>query len=926
MPTKAEYEELNNGEYCTWKWQAVNGVNGFIITSLSNGNKIFLPAAGTKYEGTVHWSGHGGMYFTANQGGGNSSYAWTIVWNSNYAGGTRYFYNDNNYYPFSDYFNVKATRYSGHPVRPVKSTGRPTPDGMELTILTDSASWRLGDTNTTLYGSLRHTTPIKGEVTMGFVIGDSAAITIDETAGGEHNYRYKYSKTATTGGRFTYTLPVYDNIGYWYRAFVQTSDTVMYGVARHYGYEMVDLGLTSGTLWANMNLGANTAEEEGLFYAWGETQTKTVYDDSTYKYATTQNLGNNHNISGTKYDVAHVVMGNAWRMPTYDEMKELYDNCLWEKVTQNSANGYRVTGPNGNSIFLPSAGVMMGGSHDYSNNGGSYFTSSQVSNNSDHAYSLSWKDGYLGIYNNNNYYPYSRYEGASAARYRGRSIRAVALLGNIEGDQAFTILTDSATWKLDDTVATLYGTLSTLRPIEGTVTIGFVIGDSAAVTRGKSTLEYARTTTERCQFTTTVDVYDNMGYWFRSFVDTGDIIFYGDALHFGLEMVDLALPSGTRWANMNIGASRPEEFGRYYAWAEISEKDSYTEGNYQYYVAGEKRYINLGNDYNISRSNMDAAHMNMGNAWRLPTNTECSELLDNCTWTWVLENGVNGYRVTGSNGNSIFLLAAGLKLDNTLHYKDTGASYLTAVSVGDGSEFAYTLSFYNGKGVYKDNNYYPFNQYNGFSASRYFGRTVRAVATPNAVMAGGKVLNIQTDSATWELGETTATLYATITSKTPISDGLTVGIIVGNDRNIDLDNNVSVYTKNITQVQSFSTTITITGNMGYWYRAYVEKNGEVKYGEAKHVGWEMVDLGLPSGTLWANMNIGTSRPEEYGNYYAWGETTTKTTYTEENYQHRDSETGNYQTIGNGGDIVGTTLDAASVEMGTAWVMPSVAQY
>ncbi len=921
MPTKTEWEELVS-DTCTWTWQAVNGVNGYIITSKKNGNKIFLPAAGTKYEGTVHWAGHGGMYFTANQGGSNSWYAWSLVWNKNHSD-KRYFYNANSYDPFSDYFDVKATRYSGHPVRPVMSTAVATSDGMELTILTDSASWRLGDTSTTLYGSLRSTTPIKGEVTVGFVIGDSANITIDETTVGEHNYRSLYSRTATTAGRITYTMSVYDNIGYWYRAFVQTSDTVMYGVARHYGYEMVDLGLKSGTLWANMNLGANVPEEEGYLYAWGETQTKTDYSASTYQFGTTQNIGNNHDISATKYDAAHVLMGNAWRMPTYNEMKELFDSCKWERVTQNSTNGYRVTSKkNGNSIFLPDAGLMMGTSHEHSNSGGSYFTSTQVGNNSEYAYTLSWYSG-TKIYHSDTYDPFNRYEGSSSARYRGRSIRAVASLDNIEGDNAYTILTDSATWHLDATTATIYGTMSMLRPIEGFVEVGFIIGDSANIKKDGAAY-YSKNVSANCRMETTVPVYDNMGYWYRAYIETDDTIFYGEAKHFGLEMVDLGLPSGTLWANLNVGASWPEEFGKYYAWAETSEKENYILGNYRYYK--ESRYVNLGDDYNITRTDMDAAHINMGNAWRMPTKKEAQELLDNCTWKWVLENGVNGYLVTSkTNGNSIFLPAAGLKLNGTLHYKDTGGSYWTAVSVGDGNGFANTLSFHNGCKIYYADTYDPFNRYEGFAVARYFGRSVRAVASPNAII-GNRVFDIQTDSATWQLGDATATLYGTVSSKAPIKDGITVGIVVGNDSDVVVSTATVNYNRNVTEVCSFSTTVTITGNMGYWYRAYIEKDGVVKYGKAKHVGWAMVDLGLSSGTLWANMNVQSSRPEEYGKYYAWGEVNHKQDYTEANYLYYDSETNSCSSIGNNGDIAATTFDAAHERMGVEWSIPTTTQW
>ena len=954
MPTKTEWEELIS-DTCTWTWQAVNGVNGYIITSKKNGNKIFLPAAGMKYNESVYYTNSYGAYFSSIQESSNSRRAHTLLFSSSF--NDMYDY-DSSYWPFAtsnNPANIAPRRFIGKPLRPVMSTGKPTPDGMELTILTDSASWKMGDTSTTLYGSLRSTTPIKGTVNVGFVVGDSATITLGLNENSEITYRYIYSKTVSTGGSFSYTLPVYDNIGYWYRAYVETSDTVMYGVARHYGYTMIDLGLPSGTLWANMNLGANTPEEEGNYYAWGETNIKESYTSETYQYSTTQNLGNNYSIAGTKYDAAHANLGNAWQLPTHTQMTELYnsDNCIWEYVTQNSVNGYRVTSKkNGNSIFLPSAGLRYNNSKYYSNSGGAYLTATQCGNNSQYAYSLLYYDGVIQIDDTgSNYWPFqtSNMPGNKAAiRYIGKSVRPVATLGNVDGDNAFTILTDSATWKYGDGQATVYGTVSMLRPVDGTIEVGFILGDSANIDMSVDANNshnyryiYSRLVSDRCHFSQTVDLYDNIGYWYRAYVNTGDTIFYGEARHFGLDMVDLGLPSGTLWCNMNIGASWPEQYGNYYAWAETETKDTYTSENYRYSTTQ-----NLGNAYgfnerqgddiiggDITGSPMDAAHVNMGNAWRMPTCEEARELLNNCDWEWVLENGVNGYRVKSKkpgNSNSIFLPAAGFRYADSRYYAEEGASYATSVMAGDASEYAHCLLFRgSSRDIYSGSNYWPYQTSNlpgNKAALRCYGKLVRPVISYNAVMDNGQVLDIQTDSATWKLNDTSATLYATVASRRPISDGLTVGIIIGNSRDIDLSNNDSVYTKNITQVQSFSTTVTITGNMGCWYRAYVEKDGEVRYGEAKHVGWEQVDLGLPTGTLWANMNVGSNWPEERGNYYAWGETETKTTYTEENYMYRDPDTGTYDnTIGNNGNIAGTTCDAAYVRMGNTWIIPTIAQ-
>ena len=118
----------------------------------------------------------------------------------------------------------------------------------------------------------------------------------------------------------------------------------------------------------------------------------------------------------------------------------------------------------------------------------------------------------------------------------------------------------------------------------------------------------------------------------------------GDAVDLGLSVY---------WASCNLGASKPEEEGNAYAWGETWTKDTYTQENYQYYNINTQSYVDIGSE--ISGTGFDAARVNLGGEWRMPTDEELKELVDNCTWMWTQTNGVNGYRVMGKNGNSIFL-------------------------------------------------------------------------------------------------------------------------------------------------------------------------------------------------------------------------------------------------------------------------------
>ncbi len=139
--------------------------------------------------------------------------------------------------------------------------------------------------------------------------------------------------------------------------------------------EYVDLGLPSGTLWATKNIGANKPEDYGDYFSWGETEPKTVYDWSTYKwcngtrttltkYCTDSSYGtvDNKTELDIEDDVAYIKWGPSWRIPSNEQMKELTDNCTWQWTTRNSVNGYLVTGPNGNKLFLPAAGAYFGNS------------------------------------------------------------------------------------------------------------------------------------------------------------------------------------------------------------------------------------------------------------------------------------------------------------------------------------------------------------------------------------------------------------------------------------------------------------------------------------------------------------------------------------------------------------------------------------
>ncbi len=189
------------------------------------------------------------------------------------------------------------------------------------------------------------------------------------------------------------------------------------------GHVWADLGLS--VRWATTNVGASSPEDYGDYFAWGETTTKTTYDWSTYKYCngsrstmtkycTDSNFGtvDNKTTLEASDDAATANWGGKWRMPTYDELSELSTKCTWTWTTQNGINGYKVTGPNGNSIFLPAAGYRNNMSLLSTGSWGSYWSSSHYTSYPNYA-------GYL-------YFSSRDHDNMSyIERYYGQSVRPV---------------------------------------------------------------------------------------------------------------------------------------------------------------------------------------------------------------------------------------------------------------------------------------------------------------------------------------------------------------------------------------------------------------------------------------------------------------------------------------------------------------------
>ncbi len=193
-----------------------------------------------------------------------------------------------------------------------------------------------------------------------------------------------------------------------------------------------------------------------------------------------------------------------------------------------------------------------------------------------------------------------------------------------------------------------------------------------------------------------------------------------------VQAVDLGLPSGIKWASCNVGATNPEDYGNYYAWGEVLPKEDYSWSTYKYANGSYNtltKYCNDANDgdngFTDNKTTLDleddAAHINWGGNWRMPTYTEIGELINNCTWEWTTQNGVNGYKVTSNkNSNSIFLPAAGSRFDTYASIVGSFGGYWSSSLREYFPRYAWYLY------LRSDERYRDFN-------FRYYGRSVRPV-------------------------------------------------------------------------------------------------------------------------------------------------------------------------------------------------------
>ena len=326
------------------------------------------------------------------------------------------------------------------------------------------------------------------------------------------------------------------------------------------------------------------------------------------------------------------------------------------------------------------------------------------------------------------------------------------------------------------------------------------------------------------------------------------------------EYVDLGL--SVLWATCNVGATKPEEYGDYFAWGETepyyetgyAQEDPQTHWlqdkfhgydwrSYKYY---DVSYIGYA-EGNTLLYDYDVASVQWGGDWRMPTKTEQDELCTNCTWTWTTLNGVNGYRVTskktGYTDRSIFLPAAGFRDSTYLRSVGSMGRYWSkSINTGTDNFFAYAIVF-SPEYSYLEHNCY-----------RRYGLPVRPVCRVFDRVTGVHLSRT-------ELGLSvglTSTLRATLVPVSAPNKSVTW---------ISSDNGIATVTSDglVTAIAIGTATITVATVDGGYEASCVVTVIPTSSGVP-----EMIDLGL--SVKWATFNVGATKPEDYGDYFAWGET------------------------------------------------------
>lgn len=697
---------------------------------------------------------------------------------------------------------------------------------------------------------------------------------------------------------------------------------------------LIDLGLS--VCWADMNIDASAVEEYGDYYAWGETETKDRYAWASYKWGngsnnalTRYNYNEDYGTVDDRYklelsdDVAHIKWGGNWRMPTNDEITELIDNCTWTWARVNGVRGYRVTskikGYTDKSIFFPAAGYKDSISTKETGTLGLYWSSSINYGNSKRANGLGFTESGYSVYNSN--------------RNLGQVIRAVCKSDKWTGVTSMTLNESTLSMNTNDFYQLIayqkIGDSDVKYPVtwssdNESVAVVYSNGRIRTISAGVCTIT-GKTGSVSAECVLTVTKPDPV-----------------------IEAVDLGLTVNWATCNVGAvspekaggyyswGEKAPKS---YYSWdTYFWINGSNSSMRLTKYNANSVNGL-VDNIYVLENSD-DVATVEWGDGWYTPSESDFQELIDNCTWTWSTVGDVTGYLVTsnksGYENASIFLPAAGYCYNGSRGSNLSYGYYWCSNVSNNNSFYARELVFYS-------------SHYSIGNGARLYGENVRPVCsnisyvrldetdlnlyagdeyslTPGIYSEKG-LLDKVDDILEWQSDDPSVATVSSDGKVSAVSEGSCVITASARGKAVSCQ----VVVKNTTIEMSDSSVVILSGST-YTLNASVTSNGVAidrkpkwessnegvatvdengvvtskSYGKCiiyASVGslkvscsvlvvlpvsedvnsYTAINMGL--SVKWATCNIGASTPEAHGNYYAWGETTTRYSYVWDYYKH-----------------------------------------
>jgi len=921
MPTQAEMEELRTS--CTWEWTSQNGIDGYIARNESTGFYMFLPAAGYLDESGEHSITYDGDYWTSSLSEYSAINAYSIL-----------------FYDGSQQLSSNMERDYGLPIRAVYDATMATP------TVTTKMPDNVTESSATLQGTYIVDPETPEPTSFGFLYGTDTTSTLTEVS-------------ATFDGTTYYIAEI--------------------------------TGLTSGTTYYCKFFAENSnGRGYGQFWEFetqGAGQTEEVIFQCDFEDAEQNSLWSLNNASQANY----------WH--------------IGSAASNGGSNGLYITNDGGDS-------------NEYDSNTTSYaYATIQIwiEQADTYQFDFDWMANGEDNYDNMKAFLVSLETVSSfvdGSSYGMESDNNTTPAGWIDLYSESGIMSEQTSWQ--------HNSNSVVLEEGGYNLVFFWKNDSGGGDNPPAAV-------------------DNI------VVKTGSGPSDPTGSHNGHGYVDLGLPSGTMWAIVNVGATTPRDYGGYYAWGETETKDICEESNYIYYngtfdkITKYCNYAEMGNngftdDLTILEPSDDAATVNWGDGWRMPTEEDAFELIRNCVTTWTTQNGINGYLITGTNGNSIFLPAAGshdgnnpdfaggsgcywtstLSIDYLVETGPAQANYITMTSSNlsvdlnlrhhgysirpiyapsqtatnqtgsftdtrDGRTYDYVVigeQTWMAENLRYDNSgsmtvaqgseqsetdpylYYPNGDSQNLETYGYLYNWPAAMngaessdANPSGVQgicplgwhlpsnaewtqlvetlgdeanAGAMLAG---NASMWTAGSLTASEYFGTSSFNALPSGYYYPGDYGGfgsttsfwSTTEDIESNTRAYLRGVDNSGTSLSRSRGSKTYGFSVRC-IKDAGTVADGPSDPTGTHnnhgYVDLGLPSGTMWATMNVGASSPEDYGNYYAWGETEPKEIYNTDTYRYHDGTDFTKYNDSDGLTTLEPSDDAATVNWGDGWEMPT----